>query len=300
MINIINATKSFDGKYAVSSLSTDIKPGITGILGQNGAGKSTLLRLIAGVYKPTYGSILVDGFSSESKESKEKVFFLPDDPFAPINSDIKDVYNFYDMFYNINKEKFYQLIETFKLPTKVKIAKFSKGMKRLVFIALALSMKVDVLLLDEAFDGLDPLALETVKEQIVKLCHNGSRIVVISSHNVSSLEKFTDRFILMNNGKIANDGDIDTLGEKFVKYQAIFTEGTCSKEVLEKQGINVVSYHQIGSFVNFVVVKDGHINIDKYLNTLGPKTIEEAPIDANDVVLLEMALANKELQHEEE
>ena len=79
MIQISNATKRFDQKVAISSLSLDIDTGVIGLVGQNGAGKSTLLRMIAGVYQVDEGKILVDSFLSTSKESKELVFFLPDD-----------------------------------------------------------------------------------------------------------------------------------------------------------------------------------------------------------------------------
>jgi len=298
VIKVINVTKRFDEKIAINSLSVDIKPGITGIVGQNGAGKSTLLRMMAGVYQTSEGTIVNNGHLSNTQKSKEIVFFLPDNPYAPINVDIKGVYEFYAMFYKIDKEKFYQLIALFKLPLKTGIHKFSKGMKRLVFVALALSINVDILLLDEAFDGLDPLVLQIVKEQLVKLCEDENKIIVISSHNINSLEKFADRFIIMNEGIVRTDGELESIGEKFVKYQAVFPEGIDYKELMEKNGLKIVSYKKVGSFVTFVVLKDENIDIEKYLSTLGPSVLEEIPIDPEEVVIFEMALASKEAKYE--
>ena len=78
MIQINSATKRFEQKTAVSSLSLEIESGVIGLVGQNGAGKSTLLRMIAGVYQPDEGKIYIDTFESTSKEGKELVFFLPE------------------------------------------------------------------------------------------------------------------------------------------------------------------------------------------------------------------------------
>ena len=298
MIQIKNATKRFDQKTAVSSLSLDIDSGIIGLVGHNGAGKSTLLRMIAGVYNVDEGEIYVDSFISASKESKELVFFLPDDPYTPINSEIKSVKEFYQLFYNLDDDIFENLIDKFDLPRKVKINKFSKGMKRLLFVALSLSIDCRYLLLDEAFDGLDPLVLETVKEQIVRICKDKEKTVVVSSHNVTALEKLVDKFIVIHDGKLSNDGDLDSLGETFIKYQAIFEKDT-DEETLIELGLNVLSYRKAGSIHNFVIDNKENQNIEKILSSLKPSLLETVAIDANEIILLQMALAKKENKHHE-
>ena len=264
MIQISNATKRFDQKVAISSLSLDIDTGVIGLVGQNGAGKSTLLRMIAGVYQVDEGKILVDSFLNTSKESKELVFFLPDDPYAPINSDINSVLEFYKLFYDVDEDIFDNLVDRFTLPRKVKINKFSKGMKRLLFIALSLSINCRYLLLDEAFDGLDPLVLETVKEQIVRICKDKDKTVVVSSHNVTALEKLVDKFVVIHDGRLSKDGDLDSLGETFVKYQAIFKEAV-DEETLTQLGLNVLSYRKAGSIHNFVINNSKNVDVEKIL-----------------------------------
>ena len=298
MIQISNATKRFDQKVAISSLSLDIDTGVIGLVGQNGAGKSTLLRMIAGVYQVDEGKILVDSFLNTSKESKELVFFLPDDPYAPINSDINSVLEFYKLFYDVDEDIFDNLVDKFTLPRKVKINKFSKGMKRLLFIALSLSINCRYLLLDEAFDGLDPLVLETVKEQIVRICKDKEKTVVVSSHNVTALEKLVDKFVVIHDGRLSKDGDLDSLGETFVKYQAIFKEAV-DEETLTQLGLNVLSYRKAGSIHNFVINNSKNADVEKLLDKLNPTLLENIAIDANEIILLQMALAKKESKHHE-
>lgn len=297
MIRILSLTKRFDAKEAISSLSLEIGPGITGLVGQNGAGKSTLFRLISGVYEADEGEIFVDSFLASTKESKERIFFLPDDPFSPANSDIKGTLDFYKIFYDIDVEKFYRLVEQFRLPKDVKIRKFSKGMRRLLFIALALSINVKILLLDEAFDGLDPLVLEIVKSELLKIYDDQEKTIVISSHNISALEKLVDKFIIIHEGKLRSDGTIDYLGDTFVKYQAIFQED-CSEEILTKHGLDVITYRKIGSISNFVINKKAELDVEKVLKDLKPTLLENIPIDANEIIILQMTLARKEKKDE--
>ena len=214
MIKITNLTKKFGEKAAISNLSIDIDKGLIGLGGHNGAGKSTLFRLISGVYLPTEGEITVDGYASTTKEAKEKIFFLPDDPYTPAGADIKETFKFYSTFYDVDVTKFNQIINKFNLPWDKKVRVFSKGMRRLLFIALTLSINCEMLLMDEAFDGLDPVVLETVKYEILKI-YEENRTIILSSHNVTALEKLVDKFIVIHEGKLSGDGSLDFLGETF-------------------------------------------------------------------------------------
>ena len=171
-------------------------------------------------------------------------------------------------------------------------------MKRLLFIALSLSINCKYLLLDEAFDGLDPLVLETVKEQIVRICKDKEKTVVVSSHNVTALEKLVDKFVVIHDGQLSNDGDLDSLGETFIKYQAIF-EKEADEETLIELGLNVLSYRKAGSIHNFVIDNKDNKDVAKILSKLNPSLLENIAIDANEIILLQMALAKKENKHHE-
>ena len=294
MIKIENLTKRFGNKTAISNLTLEIDRGLIGLVGHNGAGKSTLFRLISGVYTPTEGSITIDGYDSTSKEAKEKIFFLPDDPYAPAGADIQETLNFYRTFYDFDVDKLNEILKAFNLPLDKKVRVFSKGMKRLLFIALTLSVKCDVLLMDEAFDGLDPVVLETVKYHILKI-YEENRTIVLSSHNVSALEKLVDKFIVIHEGKLSGNGSIDALGETFEKYQALFQK-ECNEEILKAHGLKVISYRKMGSIYNFVIVNQNQTDVNALLKDLEPTLLENVAIDANEIIILQMLSAKMEVK----
>jgi len=294
MISIKQVTKNFKEVVAVNNLSIDIGSGIVGLVGQNGAGKSTLLRLISGVLYPSDGVITINGKEALSKEAKRDVFFLPDNPYALLRSNVKDVVDLYSNFYKIDIECFNRLLAKFKLPLNRRVTNFSKGMKRQLFVALALSIQVPILLLDEAFDGLDPLAMDVIKEEIINLNSEG-KTIVISSHNISALERLVDRFIILYKGVLRSDGSNEHLGENFLKYQGVFNNPLSEKQLL-LLGIKVVSFKKVGSIYNFVVL-DQELLEQKINEAYAPVLLERIPIDPDEVITLEMLLATKEDQN---
>ncbi|MFA6755570.1 MAG: ABC transporter ATP-binding protein [Bacilli bacterium] len=291
MIKINNLTKSFGKVKAVNNISLSFDNGVIGLVGENGAGKSTLFRLISGIIKADSGSILINDKDSFSKEAKEKLFFLSDDPFVPYGNYLKDLYEFYSCFYNVDKTKFNSLITRFDLPKDKKISSYSKGMKRKAFIALTLAIDVDIYLLDEAFDGIDPLVLEVIKQEIIALGKQ-NKTVIISSHNISTLERLVDRTIILYAGQVKRDGNIEHLGDELVKYQ-IYTKDIINEEVLIKLGIKVVSLKKVGSIYHLVIKSSNDVEtiVKEKLN---PILFEKIPIDGDEIVILEMMMAKLE------
>lgn len=191
MIEIKNLTKSFDGKKVLEEINLTIPKGsIFGLIGINGAGKSTLMRIMTTVYKPDSGEILFEGISLfESKEIKKKVFFLPDEPYYSLNASVKSLLKLYQSFYkDFDKDKFYYYMEKFDLDPNKKIINYSKGMKRRFFICIALACKVEYIILDEAFDGLDPLARIEFKNMITDIYEEYEDMtIILSSHSLKDL-----------------------------------------------------------------------------------------------------------------
>lgn len=292
MIEIYNATKRFDKTEAISNLSLTIDKGLVGVVGQNGAGKSTLFRLLSGVEHLDEGEILIDTYLPITKQAKEKIFFLPDDPYVPGRGNIDFMLNFYSTFYDIDKKKFRSLIEKFGLPRDKKMSAFSKGMRRQAFIALALSINIEILLLDEAFDGLDPVVMEKIKYELLDIYDQKNKTIIISTHNVYALEKLVDKFIVIHEGKLQSDDSLEHLGETFEKYQAIFSL-PCDEKTLKKLGLNVINYRKIGSIDTFVIDSNSGIDVEKVLEKLQPKLLESIAIDANEIVMLQMLIAEK-------
>lgn len=289
MIVINNLVKTFGPVRAVDDLSLTINPGINGLVGENGAGKSTLLRLIADVYDLDSGRIYIDQIKHDEVEAKKTLFFLSDDPYAPKNSTIMQVYNFYSTLFDLDKTKFLGTMKKLSLPTDRKISTFSKGMRRQFFIAMALSSKSKYILLDEAFDGLDPLVLDTIKQEIIADAE--TKTYLLSSHNISCLERLCDNFILLSKGRCEKNDNIEHLGESFVKYQ-ILIKGEITKESLEDLGLKVLSFKKVGSIANVVF----YDNIDEKIvkNHFQVILLEKIPIDPDELIALEMLAARKE------
>ena len=287
MIEVKNLVKKYDETLAINDLNITFKEGIYGLVGHNGAGKSTLLRIISNVVYKTSGSITVNGHDSSTKEARDNIFFLPDFPYSKGNMDIDQMYRYYSIFYDIDKENFYRLINEFELPLKRRISTFSKGMRRQTFIALSLSMNRNVILMDEPFDGLDPLVLIKIKDELLKKKLEG-KTIILASHNISSLEKIVDSFVLISNGTLSKSGTMDDLSSEFVKYQA-FINGKLTKEDLESFGLNIISFKMVGSIYNFVV-RENSINVPELIKSkYETYLIEVVPIDNEEIMAINMA-----------
>lgn len=289
MIEIKNLVKTFGSVRAVDDLSITINSGINGLIGENGAGKSTLLRLISDVYQPDSGEIIIDGIKNNDISAKKEVFFLPDNPYAPHNSAVMQTFEFYSTLFDLDKDKFMEIMNKLSLPIDRKVSTYSKGMRRQLFIAIALSSNAKYALLDEAFDGLDPLVLATVREEIIK--DADKKTYIVSSHNISSLERLCDSFILLSKGRVGKNGDVEHLGENFVKYQ-ILVKGQLEQKDLEALSYRVLSFKKVGSLCN--VVFRGEIDESIIRNKMDVILLEKIAIDPDELIALEMLDARKE------
>ena len=289
MIEIKNLVKTFGSVRAVDDLSITVNSGINGLIGENGAGKSTLLRLISDVYQPDSGEIIIDGINNNDVNAKKEIFFLPDNPYAPHNSAVMQTFEFYSTLFDLDKDKFMEIMNKLSLPTDRKVSTYSKGMRRQLFIAIALSSNAKYALLDEAFDGLDPLVLATVREEIIK--DADKKTYIVSSHNISSLERLCDSFILLSKGRVGKNGDVEHLGENFVKYQ-ILVKGQLEQKDLEALSYRVLSFKKVGSLCNVVF----HDEIDESIirNKMDVILLEKIAIDPDELIALEMLDARKE------
>lgn len=288
MIIIKDLTKEFPGVVAVNSLFLEIRPGINGLVGENGAGKSTLLRLIAGVYQSNDGQIFIDGKSNLEPEVKANLFFLSDNPYFSTNMSVKDVVEFYSSLFDLDTNKFYEILNRLSLPNNRRLSTFSKGMRRQLFLALSLAMKAQYILLDEAFDGLDPIVQEVVKQEII--ANASTKTFIVSSHNLLSLERLCDNFILLSKGTCIKNGGLEDMGKNFKKFQIIFDKPV-SKEDLLAKGVHPVTFKVSGSITFMVLSKEKEEEIIK--NEFKPSLMENVAIEQDELIALEM-IARKE------
>ena len=285
MIEIIGLKKSFKDKEVLDNINLKIEDGkVFGLVGINGAGKSTLLRLLCGVYTADNGSILIDGNEVyENEKVKKDIFFLPDEPYYSNNTTPLSLKDIYKVFYNLDEEKYLQYINSFQLPLKKSMNKFSKGMKRQVFISLALAIKPKYLLLDEAFDGLDPLARLTFKRALIDLIDECNSTIIISSHSLRELEDICDSYGLLDNKNISSNGSIDEALTSVHKYQIAF-----EKEMSEEDfDIKFKTFNKDGRIIK-VVVKEDYNEFSKLINKYNPLLVDEIPIDFEELFIIEV------------
>lgn len=293
MIKIENLSKSFGSKQVLKNLTLTIKDNsIFGLIGINGAGKSTLLRILANVYDSDSGSVLFDGNILNSIDTKKQIFFLPDDPYFEENKNIKDMLEFYQTFYEFDRNKFYEYLKAFKITSNenyylANFKKFSKGMKRQVYVCLALAIAPKYLFLDEAFDGLDPLARLTFKRLILKIMEDNDMTVIISSHSLRELEDICDSYGLLDGGIIESSGTIEDDLNKYYKYQLAF-----DKEVDLNifSALNYVSLNKVGRIVQIICQGEQEL-IETLINSLNPILIDKLPIDFEELFVIKVEKA---------
>ncbi len=285
MIKIHNLTKKYDDCTAIDNLSLCISQGsICGLIGPNGSGKSTLLRTIAGIYFPEGGYVKIDGENPfENPEIKNLISFVPDNIYFPNLATINSLARMYNKIYsNFDIDYFKELTQKFPLNLNQNIAKFSKGMKRQVAILLALASKPKYLLIDENFDGLDPVAYNYIKEILISEISKNSITVVISSHNLQQLENICDSIAFIHNGKLVMHKDV--FNNNVHKVQAVFKE-KIDNSILET--VNAKNISTTGRVTKMIV--SGEIdNILKKINTLNPEFIETIPITLEEQFIYEM------------
>ena len=287
MIKATNLVKCFGQTTALSCLNTQIRAGsIYGLVGSNGAGKSTLLRLLAGVYRPDGGQLTIDDRPVyDDPAVGEQVVFVPDDLYFMPGATIRSMAAFYRGLYPTwDEERFEKLCSYFPLQADKRIATFSKGMKRQAALILALACRPRYLLLDEAFDGLDPVIRVLLRKLLADEVAERGMTVLIASHNLRELEDLCDEVGVLHRGTILFQRELDDLKLGFCKVQAAFRPMP-AREALT--GIEVLKYEVRGSLLD-LVARGSREEVLAYLEGFSPLFSEAVPLTLEEVFIQEM------------
>lgn len=211
ILQIHNLYKSYNKDIkAVNNLSLTVEKGIIiGLLGLNGAGKSTLINILAGILKRDKGDISIFGerINAKNQEYKRKTGFVFERPIFLEKLTIKEYLNFSAVLHQISsterKLRVEESLDFFDLRSKQDdwIETCSKGMKKKVSLASALIHQPQLLILDEPFEGIDPISLKYIKENLSLMANRGVSIM-ITSHNLDTIEKFCNEVAIIDNGNI--------------------------------------------------------------------------------------------------
>ena len=218
-IEIRNLVKNYGDKFTLGEINLDIPSGIIiGLIGENGAGKTTLIKSILNIIRSDKGNIKI--FEKDIKinesEIKENIGVVLDNMFFPellmpkdINSIMKDVYK------NWDEQLFNKYLSEFKLKNNQSIKSMSKGMRKKLEIATALSHHPKLLILDEPTSGLDPVVRNDVLDIFLDFIQDEEHTILLSTHITSDLEHIADKIIFINQGKVVLDQSRDDLLDNY-------------------------------------------------------------------------------------
>ena len=214
MLKITHLTKRYGDHKAVDDLTLHIQPGeIYGFIGHNGAGKTTTLKSVAGILEFDEGEILVDGTSVKENplECKKKMAYIPDNPDLYEFMTGAQYLNFIADIFQVPVEKRRELIrkygDAFDMTDHLEqaVSAYSHGMKQKLAVMSALIHEPKLILMDEPFVGLDPIASHQLKQIMRDLCDNGGAIF-FSTHVLDVAEKLCDKVAIIKNGKLIRSG----------------------------------------------------------------------------------------------
>ena len=214
IISIYNLSKAFDGKKLFQNFNFTVKKNsVHALIGANGAGKTTLLRLLTGLYEPDEGKISVSGKHAMLLEND----YLYEDKTGLENLKIFGLY----FGYHVKDYKKYSDSLNITEHLLKRVSTYSKGMKRKLSILIVILINSEIIYLDEPTSGVDPLSRVEIRKIIQKLKEEG-KTILITSHDLSEIEKSADYVTMIENGKVVFNEDIDnikgtTLEELFIK-----------------------------------------------------------------------------------
>ena len=218
-LQLNKVTAGYTKVPVITDITFDVNPGeICGLIGLNGAGKSTTIKTIIGQLTPFSGRVEVEKLSilENQRGYRQSIAVIPESPVLYEELTFREHIEFVARSYNqMNEETMahaMELVEAFRLTKQLDWfpAYFSKGMKQKVLIVCALMFDVPVYVVDEPFLGLDPLGIRTLLQVLKEKKEKGAAILM-STHVLDTAEKYCDRFIVLHEGKVIAQGDIEGL-----------------------------------------------------------------------------------------
>jgi len=272
MIELKNVTKRFGNRVAVDSISFEVQKGeIVGFLGPNGAGKTTTMRIITGFFPPSEGEVKVAGFDVNENpvKAKEKIGYMPENVPLYKELDVLSYLHFIAEIKGVPKDKIASRVAKAMEEAGIAevknriIGKLSKGYRQRVGIAQAIINDPDVLILDEPTVGLDPKQIIEIRNLIKNM--KGERTIILSTHILPEVSMTCDKVIVINEGKIVAQGDVDTLTEKSKSASRVYVEVDAPKsefisEIKKIKGVtdvNEIEKTTAGTYTYNIDIEEG-------------------------------------------
>lgn len=295
-LEVNGVTKRFGKKKAAEEINLSITEGtIHGLLGSNGAGKTTLMKILSGIYQADSGTVNYDGKNVyENPDVKNDVIFMHDIPFFFKGVTLKKMAKFYKAMYkNWSDERFTQLSAHFGITPDKQLNQLSKGMKRQAAFILAFSARPKVMLLDEPFDGLDPIMRRQIKNILMQDIANHGMTVVASSHNLREMEDLCDSVSIMHDGKILFHKELTDIRGTHCKLQIAFKQLPEDKFFTD---LNVVHKTVKGRIIT-CIVKGDISNLEEKVTKYNPLMYDILPLTLEEIFTYEMGELGYEISN---
>ena len=220
LIECKNVCKSFGEKVALDNVSVDIPKGkIFGLLGPNGAGKTTLIRIINRITIPNSGSVSFDG-SPITQEVVEKIGYLPEERGLYRKMKVGEQAMYLAQLKGMSSKDASAELKKWFVKFGIeswwnkRVEELSKGMAQKLQFITTVVHKPSLLILDEPFSGFDPVNAQVIREEILRLKEEGATII-LSTHNMESVEELCDNIALINKSKVVITGGVDEIRHKY-------------------------------------------------------------------------------------
>lgn len=291
MMTLQGAVKRFGDTAVLDGVDLRIPKGTAfGLLGSNGAGKSTILRLFSGIYAAEDGKVLIDDEPVyDNVSAKQKVFFVNDETVQFSGFTLIQLKNFYKQFYPDFSEEIFERLETaIQLPRNRRLSTFSKGMKRQAIVIIGIACCTPYLLLDEAFDGLDPTMRIIVKRMLVNAMCERELTVVISSHNLKEINEMCDSAALLHHGKIIFNRQLDSLKGTVHKMQLAFADREREYTREDFAALPEILHFERTQSIYHVIAKGDEETLRKALEPLHPVVADMIPLTLEEIFIYEL------------
>ena len=281
--------KNYDGVKALDGLTLTVPAGaVYGMVGPNGAGKSTIIRHITGILKPDSGTITVDGQPVfENPPVKARMAYIPDDVFYFPQACVADMMKFYSRIYpTFDADRYKKLGDVFGIDPKKPIRRLSKGMQKQAAFWLTVSMRPDILILDEPVDGLDPVMRRQVWSIVMADVAENGTTVLVSSHNLRELEDVCDHVGIMNHGKMLMEHSLSELQDNIMKVQLALPDG------VELPGdLDIMNASSSGR-LQVLILRGKAEEVTNKLAAVGPLFMDVVPLTLEEIFIYELGGAD--------
>ena len=253
---------------------------IVGLIGRNGSGKTTLFRTISNLYIKDHGDVFVDQHSLyDHSIYREQLFYL-DEQFHFLNNQtpkkIEKIYK--ELYSSFDSEKYASLLNKYQLDPKQKVGQLSKGNRALFKMILAFSSQAKYYIFDEPFDGLDLIIKKKVINLLLHEVSYNQCSVIVSSHNLVELEHLIDHAIILKEGTIFKDFDLQGIKEVTKKFQMVFQK----KEIpaVVRDNCQIIQVHGRVLIALFEKMTE---ELYEEILSLNPVLFEEVPLTLEDI-----------------